>query len=250
MSGDLTAGECGRIAGAAYVAQLGTHASDRRARAAFQALAMRTAPAGTLLLEFGAGPGLDARVYAERGYRVAAYDVDPAMCAFLRGHCADLMAAGRVQLIEGGYREFLARDALAPGSVELITANFAPLSLIGDLPELFARFYHLIRPAGQVLASVLNPYYLGDTRYGWWWRNLPRLLWNGQYAVAGTQAPVVRRSAAMLAAQAAPYFLLEAVYAGSASGATDAAPQPLSGPGAWLHLCGCRFMFVRFRRSA
>ena len=55
------------VTGAAYVEALTSLESDQRARAAFQDLVLRIARPGAALFDFGAGPGLDARLYAERG---------------------------------------------------------------------------------------------------------------------------------------------------------------------------------------
>src|SRR5215470_3820163 len=136
------------VAGAEYVSAINARASDRRYRAAFQSVALTLAPPGAAILDFGAGPGLDARVYAEQGRRVYAYDVDARMCDYFQGYCRELISAGTVSLTRGH---------------------------------------------GLVLASVLSPYYAGDLRYGWWWRNLIRLAREGRYFVPGAQARICRR---------------------------------------------------------
>ena len=61
-------------------------------------------------VDFGAGPGIDARFFAERGFTVDAYDVDPRMRDFFADHCRDLIDSGRVTLDGSAYREFLARS--------------------------------------------------------------------------------------------------------------------------------------------
>ena len=85
---------------------------------------------------------------------------------------------------------------------ELVTANFAPVNLVDDVASLFHKFATLIQPGGRVLAAVLNPWFTGDLRYGWWWRGLPLLLARGRYAVAGAQAPITRWLPGALAAAA------------------------------------------------
>ena len=237
------------IAGAEYVEAINASESDRLARSAFQSLALRLAPGGALL-DFGAGPGIDARFYARNGLAVRAYDVDPIMCDYFAEHCRDLIAKGWVTLERGEYSQFLARDD-SGSRVDLVTANFAPLNLVGDLNALFAKFHAATTIRGEVLASVLNPYYRGDLRYSWWWRNLPRLGMTGQYAVAGAQAPIVRRRLACLARLCLPYFMLERVYRGLPErDAAEAEGIDLKDGArrAWLHLTDCRFLFLRFRR--
>jgi SAM-dependent methyltransferase len=217
--------------GAEYVRAITARESDRRARSAFRELVLSLVPPGGVVLDFGAGAGLDARYFAERGLRVRAYDNDPRMCAFLAHHCHDLMDGGRIELETGSYGDFLAGGKARAGQrVDLVVANFAPLNLIADLPPLFARFHELTVPGGIVAASVLNPYYIGDAKYRWWWRNLPRLWRLGRYAVHGAEGEIFRRSAADFAAQSAPWFVLERLGAGWRSS-------------------GRQFMFLAFRRT-
>jgi SAM-dependent methyltransferase len=230
------------VAGAEYVSAINARASDRRYREAFQRLALRLAPAGQVLLDFGSGPGIDARFYAGHGRRVLAYDIDERMNEYFASHCRDLLASGAVRLQGGGYPQFLA--SAAPEAAErasLVTANFAPLNLIDDLPQLFAKLASLTAPGAAVLASVLNPYFAGDLRYRWWWRNLARLLLESRYAVPGAQGPIWRRRLADYARACAPHFQLSQVYAG-----TD---FPACARAGWLRLGSCRFMFLLFRKA-
>jgi SAM-dependent methyltransferase len=241
------------IAGSEYVEQITALESDRRARWAFQSLVLSIAPPGGALFDFGAGPGIDARFYAERGCTVSAYDVDPKMCEFFAVHCRDLIDAGRVALEGGSYRDFLDRETAAGSrGVDLITSNFAPLNLVNDLRELFARFHALTGPNGKVLASVLSPYFIGDLKYGWWWRNSLRLWRDGHFSVPGIQAPIVRRRLADFAAQSAPYFALKRVFPGlppNAGRHAQGVDASSSGRHAWLRVTTCRFMFLLFEKT-
>jgi SAM-dependent methyltransferase len=243
------------VTGAAYVRQMTARESDRRARSAFQSLVLRMVQPGGALFDFGAGPGIDARFYAESGYTVAAYDVDPRMREFFAAHCREFIEAGRVTLGGGDYREFLAnKDVEGVRGIDLVTSNFAPLNLIDNLQELFARLHALTGPDGRVLASVLSPYFIGDLKYGWWWRNSLRLWRDGRFSVQGAQAPIVRRRIADFAAQSAPYFTLKRVFRGlPPSKERDAAGVDPNGGtlAAALHVSTCQFMFLLFeKRSA
>lgn len=241
------------VTGAEYVEQITALESDRRARQAFWDLVLRVAPPGAALFDFGSGTGMDARFYAERGFNVTGYDVDPQMCGFFAEHCRDLIEAGRVTLERGHYRDFLARGkAGGVRGIDLITSNFAPLNLIDDLQELFATFHALTGPHGQVLASVLSPYFLGDLKYGWWWRNSWRLWRAGHFSVTGVQAPIVRRRLADFAAQSGPYFTLKYVFRGLPStGERDDAGFEVRRGARYtgLRVSTCRFMFLLFERE-
>ena len=238
------------VTGAVYDGQLSQRRSDRTARAAFRELVVHLAPPGATLLDFGSGTGTDARFYAERGFRVQAYDVDPDMCDSFEANCRNEIEAGRITLLRGTYESFLKRDNSAPGGTDLVASNFAPLNLLESLRDLFAAFYALTAPGGKVLASVLSPYFLGDLRYRWWWRNLPALVRDGRYSVAGAQGPIVRRGLADLAAQAEPFFVLERAYRDSAPPTPQAARSSWSarGLGTWLPFATCRYMFLQFAR--
>jgi SAM-dependent methyltransferase len=240
------------ITGADYVKQITALESDQRARAAFVRLALEIAAPGANIFDFGAGPGMDARFYAQHGRSVAAYDVDANMCDYFAEHCRDLISTGQVKLEIGTYQEFLARHRSSTESgIDLVTSNFAPLNLIADLNELFAAFHAVTVPNGKVLASVLNPYYVGDMRYRWWWRNAPRLWRHGSFAVPGAQAPIVRRRLADFSARAAPFFKLERVFRG-----LPASRMPRmngidvrGGVGyTWTRLTTSRFLFLLFRK--
>ncbi len=240
------------VAGAAYVEYISAKASDRDARKAFQSLAAAMAPHGGAVFDFGAGPGIDARFYAEQGFTVAAYDVDPKMCEYFAEYCAELMQSGRVCLERGEYRDFLLRESVAGiRNFDLITANFAPLNLIGNLQELFSKFHALTAPRGRVLASVLSPYYNGDMKYLWWWRNALRLWRDGYYFVPGIQARIFRRRIADFQAKTAPYFALKQVFCGvAAAGARY--PEALGISNGMLRVGlrarKSRFMFLLFEK--
>jgi SAM-dependent methyltransferase len=238
------------VSGEAYVAAITACDSDRASRRAFQQLVLSLARPGERIFDFGSGPGLDARVYAEHGMNVGAYDVDPQMRACFANHCAALLACGSVRSNDGSYADFLREPALDGGvDVALVTANFGPLNLIPDLRELFQKFASMLSAEGRVLASVLNPWFAGDLRYAWWWRNVPRLCSSGEFSVAGAQAPITRRTPRRLAALASPGFALEAVYADRPASASQALPAILEpGPPGLPSLLACRFIFTLFRR--
>jgi SAM-dependent methyltransferase len=201
--------------GAQYVRQITAQKSDRSTRSAFRELVLNIAPSGATLFDFGAGPGIDARFFAERGFTVDAYEVDPRMRDYFADHCRDLIDLGRVRLDDSPYREFLTRrtaDNARPA--DLVISNFAPLNLVDDLRELFAKFHALTAPGGKVLANVLNPCFIGDMRFLAWWRGAPRLWRDGELFLPGPQAPYYRRLPGNFRAVSAPHFRLSRIFRG------------------------------------
>jgi hypothetical protein len=75
---------------------------------------------------------------------------------------------------------------------------------------LFEELSQVVQPGGFVLASMLNPYYLGDARYSWWRANLINLLRHGHYGVV-SESRIHRFTPGAVARTAAPYFRLERV---------------------------------------
>lgn len=241
-------------AGAEYVRAMQRHESDRQAREAFQSLALTHVPRGGTIFDFGAGAGIDARFFAERGLCVRVYDNDPRMRRYLADTCRDLIDAGRILPETGDYAEFLARTAdFGAPRADLVTANFAPLDLIDDLPVLLAKLHALLVPGGRLLASVLSPYFIGDLRYGWRWRGMLGQWLTGKLIAPGARGNITRRSVRLFAADCAPWFRLERLFRGlpprdsvEAAGIDFA----LSSRTAWLHLTRSRFMFLLFRSVA
>jgi SAM-dependent methyltransferase len=232
------------IAGEEYLQAITARESDRRARTAFQQSVLQIAAPGACIFDFGAGPGIDAKFYAQRGFKVVAYDVDPRMCSAFEQYCSAEIGSNRVHLLQGDYRSLLASTAsLKAHDIGLITANFAPLNLIDDLHELFRSLHACLAPDGKILASVLSPYFIGDMQYRWWWRHRPEFWRRGHFAIKGAQANVSRRSPANFADAAAPYFKLESVIRG--------VPGVKAHPVGRFHrapLRTSRYMFLLFAR--
>jgi SAM-dependent methyltransferase len=232
-------------AGAEYVDQINAQESDRRVRSAFRDLVLSIAPPRAKLFDFGAGPGIDARFFAERGFAIDAYDVDPRMREFFSDHCRDLIDSGRVTLDGGAYREFLTRTTIDDGRrADVVISNFAPLNLVDDLHELFGKFDALTGPKGRVFASVLSPWFIGDMRSRLWWRDAPRLWRDGQVFLPGPQAPYYRRLLRNFRAASAPHFRLSRVFY------SNAVDRPRDGRFAWLYAARCRYVFLLFDKAA
>jgi SAM-dependent methyltransferase len=227
------------LAGAEYFKSITSVESDRRARASFQDLVPKVAPPGAALFDFGAGAGIDARFFAERGFTVEAFDIDPRMRDFFSEYCRDQIETGRIALNVCDYRQFLAFEpADGEPRIDLVICNFAPLNLIDDLRVLFAKFAALTTANGRILASVLNPYFMGDLKFTWWWRNAPRLWRRGHYFLPGPQAPHHRRGVANFAALSAPHFRIVRTFPGT--------PGSI---GARLQYFTSRYVFILFEKT-
>ena len=185
------------------------------------------------------------------GLRVGAYDVDTAMCEYFAIHCAAEIASGSVQLNTGPYQDFLRSPDLRAGDgVDLVVSNFAPLNLVGDLAPLFLKFAAMLGANGQLLISVLNPFFHLMTS-GSRWMRFPELLWRGRYT---TQLhgviPVTRWLPGRLARIARPFFELTAIHVPVSDPPgcppTRLNPSVLCAP----RHAATQFLFLQFHRNA
>ena len=211
------------LAGESYHRQITSTPDPVRVRARFQEQVVAMLAPGATVLDFGAGTGIDTRFLAERGHRLQAFEPDAAMVGYLRFHCADLITASSVSVVD---------DMASVDPVDMIIADFAVLNLVDDLPATLRRFHAALKPDGRVIASVLNPWAARDMQYGWWWRNVPSLIGRGTYEVGGASGAVRRVSASYLARTASPWFRTACL--------TPAGPARFSHP----------YLFVRLDRRA
>lgn len=184
--------------GAQYHQFIQTSPRDRVVRDRFQKMALDLLPTGADVLDFGAGTGIDAKVFAAKGHRTFVYEPSEAMCGYLAQYCHEEMV-----------REIIIKISLPLAcTVQGVTANFAVLNHFSSHTLLFEELSRVVRPEGFVLASMLNPYYLGDARYNWWRKNLINLLLHGHYAIP-SESRIHRFAPRIVAQAAAPYFKLE-----------------------------------------
>jgi SAM-dependent methyltransferase len=171
---------------------------DRWVRRRFQKMALALLPARADVLDFGAGTGIDARIYAAGGHRTFVYEPAPAMRDYLVRYCHDEIASGTV----------ITETWPITHKVHAITANFAVLNHIADQAALFEEFSRVTDPGCFVLASMLSPFYLGDARCRWWWANAANLLRSGHYPSPG-ESRILRFAPRAIVRAAAPHFRLE-----------------------------------------
>lgn len=183
---------------------------DRLVRDRFQKLALGLLPPGADVLDFGAGTGIDAKAFAADGHRTFVYEPSEAMCGYLAQYCRDEIARKTIVAV--------ASPLIC--KVQAVTANFAVLNHFADHTSLFEELSRVVHQGGFVLASMLNPYYLGDARYGWWRANVMNLVRHGHYAIA-SESHIHRFTPRVVARTAAPYFRLERLIPRGFGWATD-----------------------------
>jgi SAM-dependent methyltransferase len=183
---------------------------DRVVRDRFQKMALDLLPAGADVLDFGAGTGIDAKAYAATGHPTFVYEPAEAMREYLLQYCRDEIARGTL----------IAVASPLTCKVQAVTANFAVLNHFADHALLFEELSQVVHQGGFVLANMLNPYYLGDARYGWWRANVMNLVRHGHYAIA-SESSIHRFAPRVVARAAAPYFRLERLIPRGFGWATD-----------------------------
>lgn len=171
---------------------------DRAVRDRFQKMALGLLPAGADVLDFGAGTGIDAKAYAANGHLTFVHEPSEAMREYLAQYCRDEIARKTIITVASPLT----------CKVQAVTANFAVLNHFADHTSLFEELSRVVRQGGFVLASMLNPYYLGDARYGWWRANVMNLVRRGHYAIP-SESRIHRFAPRVVARAAAPYFRLE-----------------------------------------
>lgn len=175
-----------------------TSQRDLAVRDRFQKMALNLLAKEADILDFGAGTGIDAKAYASNGHTTFVYEPSESMREHLMSYCSDEIVSKTVIKIESPFA----------CKVQAVTANFAVLNHIADQASLFEDLSGVVQRGGFVLASMLNPYYLGDARYGWWRKNLINLMRNGRYAI-DSESRIHRFAPSVVARAAAPYFRLE-----------------------------------------
>lgn len=186
--------------GEQYHAFMQTSQRDCRVRDRFQKMTLNLLAQGADILDFGAGTGIDAKTYAAHGHVTFVYEPSEAMRDYLAQHCSDEIARKTIVTV----------GSPLTCKVHAVTANFAVLNHFDEHVSLFEELSRVVHQGGFVLASMLNPYYLGDARYGWWRKNFVNLVRRGHYAIP-SESRIHRFVPRVVARAAAPYFRLERV---------------------------------------
>ena len=188
-----------------YDAQMSRIPGDVWTREAFQDFVIRELSPGEVLLDFGCGTGIDARVYAERGFRVIGYDVSPAMAQVAVNRCGAGPGAPLVEIFCCPYEEFLGRP-WSRGRPSAIVSNFAVLNLVPSLRAALARFHELLRPGGNVFLNLLNPCYVRNLVTPGLRRPMLRALLHGITEFPSAKIPTLLYRERFVKETAEPYF--------------------------------------------
>jgi SAM-dependent methyltransferase len=175
-----------------------TSPRDKMIRDRFQDIVLNQLGKGADVLDFGAGTGIDAKTYAARGHRTFVFEPSDAMAEYLSHHCRDEISRKAVIKIASPQE----------CKVQAVTANFAVFNHFADHTLVFEELSRVVSKGGFVLASMLNPYYIGDARYGWWRKNVLNLARNGRYAIQ-SESGIHRFAPGVVAQAASPHFRLE-----------------------------------------
>lgn len=128
---------------------------------------------GKAVLDAGCGPGHNSEWLAERGARLTAIDVSPAMAGLARRRLGE-SARVRVADLEKPL------DFLGDGEVDLVVAALV-LDSIEDPARLFRELNRVLRGGGHLVASYSHP--LADFRYSesrdYFEQELLRVTWRG-----------------------------------------------------------------------
>ena len=151
-----------------YDAHLTNSPYNILAREAFVELVTGCVSPGSTLLDFGCGTGIDAFQYAQKGYRVLAYDNSPGMVAQLERRCKAGIASGEITAWSEDYPSFLMHFPQSPAPSAAV-ANFAVLNSIRELTPLFDTFARHLAPPGWIVVSILNPIHWQRLKTPRWW---------------------------------------------------------------------------------
>ncbi len=138
-----------------YDACMAKHAGNAWVRGAFRHVVEQIVAPGSLLLDFGCGTGTDSLWYAQRGYRVLAYDNAPGMMAELERKCAQEIALGKVVPLYADYdhfRQVLQREPRP----QAIVSNFAALNHLRELRPLFSVFAANLEPLRGIQTGYIS----------------------------------------------------------------------------------------------
>jgi len=167
----------------------------------------QTIPAGSRLLDFGCGTGLDALWYAELGYRVLAYDVSSGMLGQLRRRCAREIESGQVVPIGAPFAEVaaaLGRDV----RLDAVVSNYGVVNALERPRAFFDGLAPLLAQGAPLVISVMNPFFWKDMTQRWWWRDLARSVPGPAIVTCGEGIVMHRHFISSLVAAARPAFRL------------------------------------------
>lgn len=191
-----------------YDAQMSRMPGDAWVREAFQDFVIRDLSPGEVVLDFGCGTGTDAKVYAERGFRVIGYDSSPAMMQVAVNRCRTEIGESRVEIFSCPYEEFL-RKPWTTDQPSAVVSNFAVLNLVPSLRASLARFHEILQLGGSVFLNLLNPCHVRNLVTPGLRRPMLRAILHGTTEFPFAKVPTHLYRESFVRQAARPYFELD-----------------------------------------
>jgi 2-polyprenyl-3-methyl-5-hydroxy-6-metoxy-1,4-benzoquinol methylase len=138
---------------AGYDGPAGNNVLVQRMRRRLWQTVRQTFPKGSRLLDLGCGTGLDAVYLAHCGYRVLAIDSSPELVARARARATE---EGVQHAVTTAVLDMHELDHLAGESFEGVFSNLGALNCALDLRAVARSCAALLRPHGQLVASVIG----------------------------------------------------------------------------------------------
>jgi SAM-dependent methyltransferase len=140
---------------ATYDRQFTNTASGTRMRRAVWKRCEARFPEGASILEMNCGTGEDARWLAERGVRVLATDISPAMLAVARAKVTSPL----VRFQELAWEDLAALDE---GPFDGVLSNFGGLNCVEDLRPIAHALAAKLRPGAIAILCIMGPVVLWE----------------------------------------------------------------------------------------
>jgi ubiquinone/menaquinone biosynthesis C-methylase UbiE len=115
---------------------------------------------GDTLLELNCGTGEDALYFAERGFRVHATDLSPAMLQVLREKQSIRPAGSRVTTEACSFTRL--NELSQKGPYDHLFSNFGGLNCTGELDRVLQALHPLVKPGGYVTLVIISRFCLWE----------------------------------------------------------------------------------------
>jgi ubiquinone/menaquinone biosynthesis C-methylase UbiE len=152
---------------------------------------LETFPPSSRLLEIGCGTGEEAWALSQRGFRIVATDISPAMVEMSKSkHPGSTETEIEfLELAAGDLGELVSR--FGEGGFDGAYSSFGSLNCEPNLDPIVASLAALVRPGGHLVCSIMSQFCLWETI--WYLLNLrPRMAarrWSGSWVPVALTTP-------------------------------------------------------------